>query len=112
MIYLDNSATTYPKPQTVLTSSMAAMRASANPGRSGHNMSLAAAEKIYSARRTAADFFGVENEENIIFTPGCTTSLNMAIKGLLQSGDHVIVSSMEHNAVMMMIKQRTASDIR
>lgn len=100
MIYLDNSATTYPKPQTVLTSSMAAMRASANPGRSGHNMSLAAAEKIYSARRTAADFFGVENEENIIFTPSCTTSLNMAIKGLLQSGDHVVVSSMEHNAVM------------
>ncbi len=68
-------------------------------------MSLATAEKIYSARRTAADFFGAENEENVIFTPSCTISLNMAIKGLLKNGDHVVVSSMEHNAVMRPLEQ-------
>ncbi len=100
MIYLDNSATTYPKPQSVQSAVTSAMRTSANPGRSGHRMSLAAAETIYSARRTAARFFGMENEEKVIFTPNCTTSLNMAVKGLLQSGDHVVVSSLEHNAVM------------
>ena len=74
-------------------------------------MSLAAAEKIYSTRSTAAHFFGVENEENVIFTPSCTTSLNMAIKGLLQSGDHVVVSSMEHNAVMRPLERLKSKGI-
>ncbi len=74
-------------------------------------MSLAAAEKIYSARRTAAHFFGVENEENVIFTLNCTTSINMAIKGLLQSGDHVVVSSMEHNAVMRPLERLKSKGI-
>lgn len=100
MIYLDNSATSYPKPQSVSAAVSAAVRSSANPGRSGHSLSLASAEKIFSARQTAAKFFGAENEENIIFTQNCTTALNMAIKGLLSSGDHVVVSSLEHNAVM------------
>ncbi len=100
MIYFDNSATTYPKPQTVTAAVSNAVKQSSNPGRSGHSLSLGAAGKIFSARQTVSDFFGMENEQNVIFTGNCTTSLNMAIKGILKSGDHAVVSSLEHNAVM------------
>lgn len=108
MIYFDNSATTYPKPSGVTMAVSTAMRQSANPGRSGHSLSMSAAEKIYSARQTAADFFGMENEQNVIFTVNCTTALNMALKGILKSGDHVVVSSMEHNAVMRPLEKMSA----
>ena len=111
MIYLDNSATTFPKPSSVSAAVSAAVKKSANPGRSGHQPSLEAASAIYEARTAAADFFGCDNEERVIFTPGCTTSLNMVIKGLLKSGDHVIVSSMEHNAVMRPIHKLTGEGI-
>lgn len=100
MIYLDNSATTSPKPQQVLDASARALRASANPGRSGHRMSVEAGERIYSARKTAADLFGMEDETRVIFTPGCTFSLNTAIKGIFSKGGHAVVSNLEHNAVM------------
>lgn len=100
MIYLDNSATTFPKPQAVRNAVSAAMAASANPGRSGHALSMAAAERIYSVRRSAAEFFGMENEAQVIFVRNCTEALNIALKGLLHQGDHAVVSSLEHNAVM------------
>lgn len=104
MIYLDNSATTYPKPQKVSGAVSQALRASANPGRSGHSMSLAAAKTIYDARTTAAEFFGISSPENVIFMQNCTMALNTAIKGILKKGDHVVVSSLEHNAVMRPLK--------
>ena len=104
MIYLDNSATTFPKPAQVLRASDSAMRRSANPGRSGHRMSLGAGRIVYSARRTAAQLFGMNDETRVILTPGCTFSLNTVIKGLLHEGDHVVVSSLEHNAVMRPLK--------
>jgi cysteine desulfurase family protein len=101
MIYLDNAATTSPKPQSV---SAAVYRAvhffSANPGRGGHRLSVTTARQIYRARTNIADFFRVPREENVIFTPGCTASLNMVMKGVLKKGDHVIISSMEHNSVL------------
>ncbi len=100
MIYLDNSATTFPKPQAVRNAVSAAMAASANPGRSGHALSMAAAERIYSVRRSAAEFFGMDNEAQVIFVRNCTEALNIALKGLLHQGDHAVVSSLEHNAVM------------
>ncbi|MBQ8135424.1 MAG: aminotransferase class V-fold PLP-dependent enzyme [Clostridia bacterium] len=104
MIYLDNSATTYPKPQKVSVAVSQALRASANPGRSGHSMSLAAAKTIYDARITAAEFFGISSPENVIFMQNCTMALNTAIKGVLKKGDHVVVSALEHNAVMRPLK--------
>lgn len=104
MIYLDNSATTYPKPQKVSNAVSQTMRASANPGRSGHSMSLAAAKTIYDARTTAAEFFGIGSPENVIFMQNCTMALNTAIKGILKKGDHVVVSALEHNAVMRPLK--------
>ena len=101
MIYFDNGATTYPKPQSVLKAAGEAMRYyGANPGRSGHSLSLKASEKIYECRKNAALLLGVEKPENIIFTQSCTSALNTVIKGVLRSGDHVIISSLEHNAVL------------
>ena len=111
MIYLDNSATTYPKPPAVSATVSSAMKHSANPGRSGHSLSLAAASEIYNARSSAAGFFGCDNEERVIFTSGCTMAMNMALKGLLKKGDHVVVSSLEHNAVMRPLQSLAKDDI-
>ncbi len=99
MIYLDNAATTYPKPPAVLRAVSGSVSA-ANPGRGGHDLALRAAESVYKCRVKTAKFLGLSDPRNIIFTSGCTMSVNMVIKGLLKSGDHVVVSDMEHNAVM------------
>ena len=100
MIYLDNSATTNPKPQAVINACTNALRNSANPGRSGHQLSLSAAKRVYDTRCLAAEFFGAAQEDRVIFTPSCTFSLNTAIKSVLSNGGHAVVSSLEHNAVM------------
>lgn len=100
MIYLDNAATTSPKPMSVRSAAAEAMRLSANPGRSGHDLSLRASEEIYRARKAAAAFFHADKPMNVIFTLNCTTAVNLVLKGLLRSGDHVVVSDLEHNAVM------------
>ncbi len=104
MIYLDNSATTYPKPQSVRQAVANALKSSANPGRSGHTLSMQSSERIFAVRQKAADFFGVPNPENIIFTLNCTEALNMVIKGTLKPNDHVVVSDLEHNSVMRPIE--------
>lgn len=101
MIYFDNSATTGVKPREVIVSVNKALTSlSANPGRSGHNKAIAAAEAIFKARENVADFFSADGAEQVIFTPGCTSAINYVLKGVLKRGDHVIVSSLEHNAVM------------
>lgn len=101
MIYLDNGATTFPKPLSVVNSvNYAIKNYSANPGRGGHKLAMKASEMVFNARSVVADFFGVDNPEKVIFTLNCTTSLNTVIKGVLKPGDHVIISSYEHNAVV------------
>lgn len=101
MIYLDNAATTYPKPAMVTNAVNTAMKIyGANPGRSGHKMSMASAQEIYNCRRTAAKLFSVDNAENIIFTLNCTQAINTVLKGLLKANDHVVLSCLEHNAVL------------
>lgn len=107
MIYLDNSATTFPKPKTVREAVGAAVRYSANPGRSGHALSMRASEEIYRTRKTAAAFFNAPSVERVIFTLNCTAAANTVIKGVLKSGDHVVVSDMEHNAVMRPLERMT-----
>ena len=100
MTYLDNAATTSPKPRNVVAAVNEAMQKyTANPGRAGHSMSIAAAEMIYNTRVKAAAFFGCPQPELVVFTPGCTMSVNMALKGVLRPGDNFIISSLEHNAV-------------
>ncbi|MDR1892158.1 MAG: aminotransferase class V-fold PLP-dependent enzyme [Oscillospiraceae bacterium] len=101
MIYLDNAATTNPKPESVRRAvSQTLLRFSVNSGRGSYSTAVSAAELIYSVREKAAAFFGEQNPERVIFTPNCTASLNYVLKGLLKPGDHCIVSSLEHNAVM------------
>lgn len=101
MIYLDNGATTFPKPGCVVQAVNRALREfGANPGRGGHKLAIRASEEIYKCRSSVAKLFHVENLENIIFTNNCTTALNTVIKGLLKPGDHVVVSCFEHNSVI------------
>ena len=111
MIYLDNAATTYPKPLSVRRALSNAAQFSANPGRGGHKPAMTAAENIYKCRVKASELFGADSPENVIFTPGCTYSINMVIKGLLKSGGHVVVSDMEHNAVMRPLNALTESGV-
>ena len=85
MIYLDNSATSYPKPKEVYETYKNTIKYyHSNPGRGGYENSIATAEKIYETRVKAAAFFGEEKEENVIFTPSCTFAVNMVMKGLLK----------------------------
>lgn len=110
LIYLDNAATTFPKPEEVYESVMEAMKSyGANPGRSGHKLALQMGRQVYTTRELLAELFNVTNPMNIIFTSNCTDSLNIVIKGLLKQGDHVITTSMEHNSVLRplyMLKDR------
>lgn len=105
MYYFDNGATTFPKPQEVYDEIYKAMTEyGANPGRSGHDLALRASRGIYETREGLARLFSIYNPMNIVFTYNCTESLNIAIKGLLKPGDHVITTSMEHNSVLRPIK--------
>ncbi|MDB8794021.1 aminotransferase class V-fold PLP-dependent enzyme [Romboutsia sp. 1001216sp1] len=112
MIYLDNAATTYPKPEQVYNSIMDCMKNyCANPGRAGHKMAMRAAREIYDARENIAKLFNIDNPMNIIFTNNATDSLNLAIKGAVKEGDHIITTSMEHNSVIRPIKSLEARGI-
>ena len=112
MIYLDNAATTYPKPPRVITAMADAQRTKgANPGRSGHKLSLLAAQEVYDCRQTAAELFSAPGPECIAFTLNCTMALNMVIKGVLKPGDHVVTSNLEHNAVMRPLQALADQDI-
>lgn len=99
MIYFDNAATGGKKPQSVIKAvNNALYRYSANPGRSGHKLSISAAEMVYKTREKLAKFFVADAPENVIFTSGCTQSINYVLKGVLSPLDHVVISSLEHNA--------------
>lgn len=101
MVYFDNAATSYPKPQVVYDAIMKSMiDYGANPGRSGHKKALQANRGIFETRRLIAKLFNIKNPMDIAFTFNCTESLNLAIKGILKPGDHVITTSMEHNSVL------------
>jgi cysteine desulfurase family protein len=101
MIYFDNPATSWPKPPRVKEAMNRFMEeVGANPGRSGHSLSIEAARIIYEAREALSVLFHVKDSSRIIFTLNATESLNLAVKGLLKPLDHVITSSMEHNSVM------------
>ena len=101
MIYLDNSATSYPKPQAVVQSvSEAFKRFGGNSGRGAYRMALETTEQIYFCRKKLAEMFGASSVENVVLTYNCTAALNMAIKGLAKTGAHFIISDLEHNAVL------------
>ena len=101
MIYLDNAATTFPKPPEVIGAVRDAMeKIGGNPGRGGHDGAVAGARIMEDCREAAAEMLGAEKPEQVIFCFSCTDALNTAIRGTLREGDEVLVSHAEHNAVM------------
>lgn len=101
MIYLDNAATTFPKPKSVYEEVIKCMETyAANPGRGSHNMAIQASSKIMEARQEISKLFNIPNALNLVFTSNATEALNIAIKGTLRRGDHVISTVIEHNSVL------------
>ena len=100
MVYLDNAATSFPKPPSVVAEVTRCLEEyCGNPGRGGHPLSMAAAEKIYECREELSALFGAPDPSHVIFTQNATAALNLAIKGLLPDGAHAIASDLEHNSV-------------
>jgi len=101
MIYLDNAATSFPKPkETIEALNNFVLNIGGNPGRSGHTLSLEAARVVFETREKLTAFIGGHHSERLIFTQNGTEALNLAILGLLKEKDHVITTAMEHNSVM------------
>jgi cysteine desulfurase / selenocysteine lyase len=101
LIYFDNAATSGIKPDTVTKAICDCLKnTNANPGRSGHSLSVKAAEIIYNTREIIGEFFNFPDTEKIILTKNATEALNIAIYGSLHTGDEVITTSMEHNSVL------------
>jgi cysteine desulfurase / selenocysteine lyase len=101
MIYLDNAATSWPKPPEVIRAMVDFLeRAGGNPGRSGHRLSIAAGRIVYEAREAVAELFNAQDPLLVIFTLNATHAINLGLSGLLQPGDHVATSGIEHNSVM------------
>ncbi len=100
MIYFDNAATGGRKPDSVLTAVNSAVKVCANPGRSGHKLSLSCAKLVQDCRNALCDYFDGYSTERVVFTKNCTEALSIAILGVLKRGDHVVTSCMEHNSVL------------
>ncbi len=106
MIYLDNAATSYPKPKKVGQAMLYFLeKIGASPGRSGHCLSLKAGRLVYQTRESLAELCKVDDPLRIIFTLNVTEALNLVLKGLLRPGDQVITSSLEHNSVMRPLRE-------
>ena len=100
MIYFDNAATTFPKPSSVIREVSKCMAEyCGNPGRGSHPLAVAASEKLYECREIAAELFGA-SPENVVFTYNTTYALNMALAAYIPKGSHLIISDLEHNAVL------------
>lgn len=107
MIYLDNGATSFPKPRSVYEEMIKCVRDyCANPGRGAHDMSIRCDMEIYECRERIAKLFNIDNPLNVIFTANATDGLNIAIQGILEKGDHIITSYLEHNSVLRPVKQK------
>ena len=101
MVYLDNAATTWPKPELVYSTLYHFMKNScANPGRSAHKMARISSGLVLKTREALAELFNIQNPLDIAFTANATQALNLAIQGVLQQGDHVVTTAMEHNSVL------------
>ncbi len=100
-LYLDNAATSFPKPEAMLAAMINySQTIGASPGRSGHGLSIDAGRVVFETRETLARLFNIEDPLRIAFTKNVTEALNIVLFGLLKKGDHVVTTSMEHNSVM------------
>jgi cysteine desulfurase family protein len=101
VIYLDNAATSWPKPEAVVEAATTALRDDGgNPGRGGHRMALRASRHLAGTRAALTELFGIADPERIVLGPNATWAINLALKGILKPGDEVVTGSMEHNAVL------------
>lgn len=111
-VYLDHAATSWPKPPEVSEAMVKFLEeVGANPGRSAHRRSIEAARVVYGAREAVAELFGVDDPSRVVFTLNLTEALNLALRGLLKPGDHVITSGLEHNAVMRPLRALEAGGV-
>ena len=112
MIYFDNAATSWPKaPRVAAAMAEQLEHAGGNPGRAGHRLSLAAARVVADARDAVAQLFNVADPSRIVFTHNATHALNVALHGVLRSGDHVVTTSIEHNSVMRPLRHLERSGV-
>ena len=108
-IYLDNAATSHPKPESVVQAAVSALTEyNANPGRSGHPGAIRAARQVLATREALARLIGAKDPMSVIHTFNCTDALNLAIKGSLRQGDHVIATQLEHNSVLRVLAELEA----
>jgi selenocysteine lyase/cysteine desulfurase len=113
MIYLDNAATSWPKPEIVYQTMDKFLRESGgNPGHGSHSLAAAAKQTVDETRMLTARFIHAPDMERVIFTLNCTFAVNQGLKGLLRPGDHVITSSLEHNAVVRPLKTLEKQGVR
>lgn len=104
--YFDNAATTFPKPSAVWREMERCIKSyGGNPGRGSHTLALRASEKLYETREALADLFGCVGAERVIFTLNTTYALNLAIFGLIEKGDHILISDLEHNSVLRPVEK-------
>lgn len=100
-VYLDNAATSHPKPESVYRAVDYTLReVGASPGRGGYRSAMEATRLVFEARETLAELFGIRDSSRLVFTSSATEALNLAVGGLLKPGDHAITSNMEHNSVV------------
>jgi len=104
-VYLDNAATSHPKPESVYLAVMEALRAGGSPGRGGHQQTIAADRLVFATRELLAQLFNVRDSARFVFTPNATFAINQALFGLLQPGDRVVTTMVEHNAVTRPLRQ-------
>lgn len=101
LIYLDNAATSFPKPTRMINAVETTLRENAaNPGRGGHQLSLQAGRMVMECREAVAGFFGIRDATRVAFTANATEAINLGLFGVLKPGDRVVTTSMEHNAVV------------
>lgn len=100
MIYLDNAATSYPKPESVYKMNDYALRNSANPGRGAYKLAMDSARMVFTCRNKIKELINADSTRNIVLTKNCTEGLNIAISGSLSPGDHVITTMLEHNSIL------------
>lgn len=113
VIYFDNAATSWPKPPGVAEAMTYFINEiGANPGRSGHQMAIESSRVVYDAREKVANFFNAPDPLRVIFAKNITEAINLVLRGMLKEGDHVITSSMEHNAVMRPLRSLEAKGVQ
>lgn len=100
MIYLDNAATSFPKPESVYKMNDYALRNSANPGRGAYKLAMDSARMVFTCRNKIKELINADSTRNIVLTKNCTEGLNIAISGSLSPGDHVITTMLEHNSIL------------